>query len=224
MGMENAEPKKDHQFHVPKPAGPPKKAGQYDPAPWDDYFDSMEKLDGVVPCYYAGSEGHVFLCLHGAGHSALSFAMLAKILKGKPHNSTCVAFDFRGHGQHYCENEAMLTQQILINDTIIVIKQISKKYPDQSIVLVGHSMGGSIACKTMDFINKNHKDEDWADHIKGLFIIDVVEGSAMDALPFMESIVKTRPSKFDSLQSVIKYGVTSNTVRDVRSARVSMPA
>ena len=46
----------------------------------------------------------------------------------------------------------------------------------------------------------------------------------MDALPFMESIVKNRPLKFNSLQEVIKYGVSSGTVRDIRSARVSMPA
>lgn len=54
-------------------------------------------------------------------------------------------------------------------------------------------MGGSIAAKTVDFIHKNHKDEEWASHIKGLFIIDVSEGNAMEALPFMEDIVRNRP-------------------------------
>ncbi len=62
------------------------------------------------------------------------------------------------------------------------------------------------------------------EHVKGLFIIDVVEGSALDALPFMENIVSQRPSRFSSLQSVIKYGVNSGTVRNLESARVSMPA
>ena len=46
----------------------------------------------------------------------------------------------------------------------------------------------------------------------------------MDALPFMESIVKQRPDQFTSLESVIKYGVSSGTVRDLKSAKVSMPA
>jgi len=51
---------------------------------------------GQIPVYTAGDgTGHVFLCLHGAGHSALSFAALAKQLKS---NSTCISFDFRGHG------------------------------------------------------------------------------------------------------------------------------
>jgi pimeloyl-ACP methyl ester carboxylesterase len=54
-------------------------------------------------------------------------------------------------------------------------------------------------------------------------VIDVVEGSAMDALPFMEDIVSKRPTHFKDLQSVVKYGVTSQTVRCLESAKVSMP-
>jgi len=42
-----------------------------------------------------------------------------------------------------------------------------------------------------------------------LFIIDVVEGTAMEALPFMEQIVRNRPVHFKDLQSVIKYGLQS---------------
>lgn len=85
-------------------------------------------------------------------------------------------------------------------------------------------MGGSIATKTIKYIQDNHEGEEWVKHVKGLFIIDVVEGSAMDALPFMEQIVKSRPETFTSLQTVIKYGVNSGTVRDLDSAKVSMPA
>jgi len=82
----------------------------------------------------------------------------------------------------------------LIGETIRAIKHVAEKYPTQSIIIVGHSMGGSIATKTVHHVNENHKSDTWASHIKGLFIIDVVEGSAMDALPFMESIVKSRPT------------------------------
>lgn len=54
-------------------------------------------------------------------------------------------------------------------------------------------------------------------------MIDVVEGSAMDALPFMENIVISRPQEFKSIQSVVQYGIKSGTVKDLESARVSMP-
>jgi hypothetical protein len=52
----------------------------------------------------------------------------------------------------------------------------------------------------------------------------VCEGKAMEALPHMEAIVKNRPSSFSSLKEVIKYGISSGSVRDINSARVSMPS
>ena len=66
----------------------------------------MVKIDDTIPVYTAGTGGHLIVCLHGAGHSALSFAALAEILKTK---NTVVAFDFRGHGQHFAKNEADLS-------------------------------------------------------------------------------------------------------------------
>lgn len=60
-------------------------------------------------------------------------------------------------------------------------------------------MGGSIATKAAAKIMNEHKQEEWSKHLQGLFVIDVVEGSAMDALPFMENIVLSRPSEFKSL-------------------------
>jgi len=92
-----------------------------------------------------------------------------------------------------------------------------------SIIMVGHSMGGSIATKASAKIMNEYKEEAWHKQLQGLFVIDVVEGSAMDALPFMENIVVSRPQEFKTLQSVVQYGVKSGTVRDVESARVSMP-
>lgn len=60
-------------------------------------------------------------------------------------------------------------------------------------------------------------------HIVGLFIIDVAEGSAIGALPFMEQIVESRPTEFKSMSDAIKYGVISGQVRNLESARVTMP-
>lgn len=136
------------------------------------------------------------MCLHGAGHSALSFAALARELKG---TSTVISFDFRGHGDHYCENETDLSEDTLVADSIAVFKVISEMFRDSSIIMVGHSMGGSIATKTCSKIINDHKTDEWHKQLQGLFVIDVVEGSAMDALPFMENIVVSRPSEFKSL-------------------------
>lgn len=171
-----------------KPAAKP--GISYEPLDWNLYFDAKEKINGVVPLYTAGNQGHVFLCMHGAGHSALSFAALAKYLKI---TSTVAAFDFRGHGDHFTENETDLSEDTLVNDSIEVIKYVCQKFNEASIIIVGHSMGGSIATKATAKVFKDHYAEEWHKQIQGLFVIDVVEGSAMDALPFMENIVLSRP-------------------------------
>jgi protein phosphatase methylesterase 1 len=110
-----------------------------------------------------------------------------------------------------------------VNDSIEVIRYVCQKFNEASVLIVGHSMGGSIATKAASKILKDHATEEWHKQVQGLFVIDVVEGSAMDALPFMENIVLSRPPEFKSLQSVVQYGVKSGTVKDIESARVSMP-
>ena len=70
-------------------------------------------------------------------------------------------------------------------------------------------MGGSIATKTATRITSTMKDSRLYSALVSLFIIDVVEGTAMEALPFMEQIVKNRPVHFKDLSSVVKYGLQS---------------
>jgi alpha-beta hydrolase superfamily lysophospholipase len=49
----------------------------------------------------------------------------------------------------------------LIKDSIEVIKHVCKQYSDRSIIMVGHSMGGAIATKTVANIHKNYPLEEW---------------------------------------------------------------
>lgn len=103
---------------------------KFQPSSWEEFYDSREMIEDKIPIYYAGTEGHVFLCLHGAGHSALSFAALAKIVKQPSYKGTLVSFDFRGHGGHYAENETDMSQEQLILETIYVLKYVIAKFPD----------------------------------------------------------------------------------------------
>jgi len=115
-------------------------------------------MDNRVPLYIAGNQGHVFLCMHGAGHSALSFAALAKQFKT---DSTVVAFDFRGHGANTTENPNDLSEETLINDAIEVMRYTSELFREASIMIVGHSMGGSIATKSASKALKDYAGEQW---------------------------------------------------------------
>lgn len=54
-------------------------------------------------------------------------------------------------------------------------------------------------------------------------MIDVVEGTAIEALPFMNQIISDRPKHFDSLHAGIKWCYNSCTIRKLESARVSFP-
>ena len=76
------------------------------------------------------------ICLHGAGHSAQSFALMAKEVKKW---GTVVAFDFRGHGHSKVENDKEdLSLNTLIKDTLNVLEFLNKKYTDQTFIIVGH--------------------------------------------------------------------------------------
>jgi len=54
-------------------------------------------------------------------------------------------------------------------------------------------------------------------------VIDVVEGTALDALHSMQSFLRSRPSKLPSLENAIEWCVRSGQTRNVEAARLSMP-
>ena len=56
-----------------------------------------------------------------------------------------------------------------------------------------------------------------------LSVIDVVEGSAMDALKSMQTYLSTRPKAFGSVEQGIQWHLHSRTIRNRESARVSVP-
>ena len=80
----------------------------------------------------------------------------------------------------------------LIAYTIRVIRYITQQYPESNIVLMGHSLGGSIGVKTIDLINQSEDMKSLKDRIEGVIVIDVVEGTALAALPHMHFIVKNK--------------------------------
>ena len=53
----------------------------YEPIDWHIAFPNTLTLNNEIPLYWTGSQGPNILCLHGAGHSALSFAPIALLSK-----------------------------------------------------------------------------------------------------------------------------------------------
>lgn len=202
----------------------PRKLHKYTPYPWQDYFE--ESIDVTIPDtsdsfrIYKNSpkreNGPLFVMHHGAGSSALTFGWTAKYIKELT-KSECgvIAVDSRGHGATKTTVfDSDFSLETLSNDLIHVIKETVK--PNQDIILVGHSMGGSVV------VNVAHKRV--LKNIIGVTVLDVVEGSAMDALSSMTKILSSRPIRFTSTEQAVKWSLQSDTLHNPESARLSIPA
>lgn len=201
------------------PARPPTQSSsqKFEPLDWSDYFDSEDDIqipdsNDVFHIYLAGTGGPVVFCLHGGGYSGLSFALAARQIKEK---SRVVAMDMRGHGKSSTENELDLSIETLCSDVVAVCKTIYGDSPP-SIVLVGHSMGGAVAVHVAA--------KKALSSLAGLVIVDVVEGTAMASLIHMQKILSNRMQHFSTLQKAIEWSVKCGALRNVDSARVSIPS
>uniref|UniRef100_A0A3Q1B3S4 Protein phosphatase methylesterase 1 n=1 Tax=Amphiprion ocellaris TaxID=80972 RepID=A0A3Q1B3S4_AMPOC len=198
--------------------GPGRKR-DFSPLPWSQYFETMEDIEvenengkdisltaapvrqeeipheGLI-----GSHGPVLLLLHGGGHSALSWAVFTVSV-------IIITSDTK------VKNPEDLSADTMAKDIGKVVEALYGENPPP-IMIIGHSMGGAIAVHTAA-----------ANHIPsllGLCVIDVVEGTAMDALNSMQNFLRSRPKTFKSLENAIEWSVKSGQIRNIESARVSM--
>lgn len=157
--------------------------------------------------------------LHGGGYSALTWAQFSKHI-----NEHCqcriLAIDLRGHGDSKTTDDNQMDINTLVQDVILITHELHRLcgFPETpKLVLIGHSMGGAIAVKCAS------KCVESLPSLAGFVIIDVVEGTAKDALPQMLSVIKTRPTKFPSVNNAIEWSVRSGMAKNSDAARVSMP-
>uniref|UniRef100_A0A452U179 Protein phosphatase methylesterase 1 n=1 Tax=Ursus maritimus TaxID=29073 RepID=A0A452U179_URSMA len=180
--------------------GPGRKR-DFSPVSWSQYFESMEDVEvenetgkdiSFAKFYKSGSEGPVLLLLHGGGHSALSWAVFTAAIISRV-QCRIVALDLRGHAFF----------PSLCRDVGNVVEAMYGDLPPP-IMLIGHSMGGAIAVHTAS--------SNLVPSLLGLCMIDVVEGTAMDALNSMQNFLRGRPKTFKSLENAIEWrceGITS---------------
>ncbi|KAL5776204.1 hypothetical protein ACOSP7_009130 [Xanthoceras sorbifolium] len=201
------------------PVRPPTQSSlqKYSPLDWSGYFDeekdvSIPDSNDVFHVYMAGTEGAVVFCLHGGGYSGLSFALSASKIKEK---ARVVAMDMRGHGKSSTENDLDLSIETMCNDVFTVVKAMYGDSPP-AIVLVGHSMGGSVAVHVA--AKKTLRS------LAGLVVVDVVEGTAMASLIHMQKILSSRMQHFSSIEKAIEWSVKGGSLRNIDSARISIPS
>ncbi|KAL4740995.1 protein phosphatase methylesterase 1 [Aspergillus similis] len=208
---------------------------------WTSFFDQelylrrqVNDLDIVHHVYLTPptNSGPLFVMHHGAGSSGLSFASCAAEIRKILPNAGILSADARDHGSTSVKRASEdgeadpetarldLSLDTLNQDLLFVIRETQAKMgwetlPD--IVLVGHSLGGAV-------ITDVAKKGELGRKLLAYAVLDVVEGSAMDALQSMETYLSTRPSRFPSLPSGIEWHTRSRTIRNRTSARVSVPS
>lgn len=173
----------------------------------------------------------IFVFHHGAGSSGLTFASLCKELYGRLDSKCgCFTFDARGHGETVlCDISNNINnsydRNAFVDDFVAFINYIFDNYlvhlplEKVSIILVGHSLGGSICTFALDKLRY-----DVTRHILGIAMFDIVEEAAIQALQRVQSFLFSTPNKFGSYQEAINWHVNNGLSRLRSSAEISVPA
>jgi protein phosphatase methylesterase 1 len=92
------------------------------------------------------------------------------------------------------------------------------------LVLVGHSMGGAAVARAAATIGDDTNSATRDFDLRGVVVVDVVEGSAMAALRDAEFSLARRPSSFATPADAVAWFVRSGLTTNLESARVSAPS
>jgi len=190
---------------------------EYTQLAWDGYFQCSFTLqideNNKFNLYETGSSGPIILLLHGGGFSGLTWALMSKEVT-ESLQCRCVALDLRGHGDTVTADEKDMSAGTLAEDIVQVIAHLKERYGhDEKLILVGHSLGGALAV---------HAALLYTGSLSAVVVIDVVEGTAIEALQSMKMVLGSRPKTFKSMEHANEWCVRSGYIRNLESARVSM--
>lgn len=179
------------------------------------------------PIFATGRPGPLFITHHGAGSSGLSFALMAKAIKEQLPDAGILSVDARGHGlttvtrtSSASHDEPLdMSLESLTSDLLYVIQTAKDqmKWPSMPpLILVGHSLGGSVVTAVA-------ARGTLGPALLAYAVLDIVENTAIEALSSMDGYLKRRPATFPSLEAGIDWHLRSHLIRNAESARISVP-
>lgn len=186
----------------------------FTPLSWETYFTTFQDVEIDVNkfrVYTSGGEGPVIVLLHGGGYSGLTWSLFTREIIKKI-QCKVAAIDIRGHGETHTTDEDNLSIETLTKDVTDVLQNLYGV--EEAIILVGHSMGGALAVHCAQNMQ----------NCVGLCVIDVVEGTAMESLSSMQTILRNRPNSFVDIEHAVQWCLRSGQTQNCESARVSMPS
>ena len=181
-------------------------------------------------------KGPLFICHHGAGASGLSFAVLAQQIRRRVPEAGILSLEARAHGSVVTSTSTStfpsapsqpLKEEIpdfsiaaLAADALAMITLTQSHFSWPALpptILIGHSLGGAI----MTDLAANFR---LGSALVGFAVLDVVEGSALEALGHMKTYLASRPGTFGSVDEAVNWHTRSRTLRNADSAAVSVPS
>ncbi|KAK9463213.1 Alpha/beta hydrolase family-domain-containing protein [Lipomyces oligophaga] len=214
----------------------------YEPVDWSKYWETREEVPLVgegssYAMYYTKPDPNVqgeqswIMFHHGAGSSALTFSLVARRIHELRPEVGVMAFDCRGHGEtsNTGSDEEDLSLQTLAQDFLSAVAYVIRKHGPTTgraeVVFVGHSLGGAVVAEGVDKLEQYWPGTAKEDLpvVSGLVVLDVVEGSAIEALASMKSYLDTRPERFRNMNEAIRWHLKTHTLRCQESALVSVP-
>ncbi|KAJ2710051.1 Protein phosphatase methylesterase 1 [Coemansia spiralis] len=195
--------------------------GELQPLPWSDYFEGRQVVavgDTQFNVYSSGlgsssSSNTVFVLHHGAGHSGLTFGLVARHMRTAQPEIAVVAADARGHGGTCGGSEDDLRLERLVDDLVGVVDAVLPANT-RDVVLVGHSMGGAVVAHACRRIPR----------VLGVVLVDIVEGTALDSLHAIPGFIAARPDTFATVGSAIRWHLDAAEIQNEESARLSVPS
>jgi protein phosphatase methylesterase 1 len=208
------------------------------PTHWTNFFDQELYLEHTSETQHARyhvyltpptdpQKGPLFICHHGAGASGLSFAILAQELRLQLPSAGILSLEARGHGsvvKNATTEEEIVDYSLetLVEDAMSMVNLTAELQSWSALpptVLVGHSLGGAVVTTIA-----NTHFRSFGSNLIGYCVLDVVEGSAIEALGHMKTYLAARPSVFPSVSDAITWHTRSRTIRHVKSAEASVPS
>lgn len=213
------------------------------------YSSNFASSSGASGASDASDASPVLLaCLHGCPYTGLTWGPCAEELARRARSSSLssspassmeiFAMDLRGHGASVanapdaaaCESfdPDVMAEDALETLRVFVARRGEEEKTNKTrrkVVVVGHSMGGAIAARLAKRLEELDAAGDGFVEVVGLILIDIVEGSAMAALPAMGALVDARPETFESLEEAMTWSMTKGGgTRNPRSAAISLPS
>ncbi|CAN0538620.1 unnamed protein product, partial [Ectocarpus sp. 12 AP-2014] len=147
----------------------------------------------------------------------MSWAPAAGVMK---RHCCVVAPDLRGHGLTATQPQRA-SPEIPSNDGAAEEAHSSSGSGSSStgsptirLLLVGHSLGGSIAVRVAGAAEELRRRCGGAAEIAGVVAVDVVEGTALSALDDMPEILRKIPRSFTSMEDAVQWHVKTGAVRN----------